>query len=163
MAAKQKDARPIVLMIGFMVVAIVVYLWLLSRNAVRLIQEGTPVGIALGVGVFLLPVVGIWILVRTLQAGIEHQRMAAAVVDAGRELKVDDLPHRPSGRLEVEAADALFAEVKAEWEADPSDWISTFRIARAYDYAGDRKRAREMMGRATVGYRAAQQEKQEQS
>ncbi|MFC0315216.1 hypothetical protein ACFQNE_09070 [Gordonia phosphorivorans] len=159
MAAKQKDARPIVAMIAFMVLAIAVYLGLLSRNAVRLIQTGDFVGVAMGIAVFVLPVVGVWILVRSLQAGIEHQRMAAAVVDAGRDLNVDDLPRRPSGRLEREAADELFAQVKVEWEADPSDWISTYRIARAYDYAGDRKRAREMMSRAAVGYRAAKQAK----
>lgn len=152
---KTKDARPIVLMIGFLVVAIGVYLALLSRQAVRLIEAGGVVGIGLGIGVFVLPVLGIWIVVRTLQAGIEHQRMGAAVAAAGRELNVDDLPRRPSGRIERDAADALFAEVKQEWEADPSDWMSTYRIARAYDYAGDRKRAREMMGRAAHGYHAA--------
>lgn len=155
MAAKRKDARPIVLMIGFMVVAIAVYLVLLSRSAVRLIESGGPVGIGMGVGVFVLPVIGVWIVVRTLQAGVEHQRMSAAVADAGRELDVGDLPRRPSGRIERDAADELFAHVKVEWEADPADWISTYRIARAYDYAGDRKRAREMMGRAAVGYRDA--------
>ncbi|WP_298441443.1 hypothetical protein [Gordonia sp. (in: high G+C Gram-positive bacteria)] len=153
--AKQKDARPIVLMIGFMVFAIGVYLVLLSRSAVRLIQTGGAVGIGLGIGVFILPVIGVWIVVRTLQAGIEHQRMAAAVADAGRDLNVDDLPRRPSGRIERDAADELFAQVKIEWEADPSDWMSSYRIARAYDYAGDRKRAREMMSRAAEGYRAA--------
>ncbi|MFZ2512020.1 MAG: hypothetical protein WAW85_13155 [Gordonia sp. (in: high G+C Gram-positive bacteria)] len=142
-------------MIGFMVVAMVVYLVLLSRQALRLIEAGGVVGIGLGLGVFVLPVLGVWIVVRTLQAGIEHQRMAAAVAESGRELNVEDLPHRPSGRIERDAADQLFAEVKIEWEADPSDWMSTYRIARAYDYAGDRKRAREMMGRAAEGYRAA--------
>lgn len=155
MAAKQKDARPLVLMIGFMVFAIAVYLVLLSRSAVRLIEAGGVVGIGLGVGVFVLPLIGVWIVVQTLRSGIEHQRMSAAVAEAGRDLKVAHLPHRPSGRLEREAADDLFAEVKQEWEADPSDWMSTYRIARAYDYAGDRGRAREMMRRASEGYRAA--------
>lgn len=155
MAAKQKDARPLVLMIGFLVVAIVVYLVLLSRSAVRLIEAGGAVGIGLGIGVFVLPLIGLWIVVQTLRSGIEHQRMSAAVAEAGRDLRVDHLPHRPSGRLEREAADELFAEVKQEWEADPSDWMSTYRIARAYDYAGDRGRAREMMRRASEGYRDA--------
>lgn len=155
MAAKEKDARPIVAMIAFLVIAIAVYLGLLGRSAIRLIQAGGVVGIGLGIGVLILPVIGVWVTVQTLRAGIEHQRMAAAVADAGRELDVSDLPRRPSGRIEREAAEALFARVKVEWEADPSDWMSSYRIARAYDYAGDRKRAREMMGRAAQGYRAA--------
>lgn len=152
---KQKDARPLVLMIGFLVFAIAVYLVLLSRSAVRLIEAGGVVGIGLGVGVFVLPAIGVWIVVQTLRSGIEHQRMSAAVAEAGRDLKVDHLPRRPSGRIEREAADELFAQVKQEWEADPSDWMSTYRIARAYDYAGDRGRARQMMRRASEGYRAA--------
>ncbi|MFT4086743.1 MAG: hypothetical protein QM658_06240 [Gordonia sp. (in: high G+C Gram-positive bacteria)] len=155
MAAKQRDARPIVVMIAFMVFAIAVYLILLSRSAIRLIQAGTAVGILLGIAVFVLPVLGVWMVVQTLRSGLEHQRMAADVADLGRELDVDDLPRRPSGRIEPDAADELFAEVKTEWEADPSDWVSTYRIARAYDYAGDRPRAREMMKRAAEQYRAA--------
>lgn len=150
----KKDARPIVLMIAFLVIAMCVYFVLLGRSAVRLIESGGVVGIGLGVGVLILPILGIWIVVATLRAGIEHQRMGAAAAAAGRDLNVDDLPRRPSGRIERDAADELFAQVKQEWEADPSDWISTYRIARAYDYAGDRKRAREMMGRAAKGFRA---------
>lgn len=155
---KEKDARPLVLMVGFMVFAIIVYLVLLSRSAVRLIEAGGVVGIGLGIAVFVLPVLGVWIIVQTLRSGIEHQRMSAAVDAAGRTLDVSGLPHRPSGRLEQDAADELFAQVKVEWEADPSDWMSSYRIARAYDYAGDRKRAREMMRRASEGYRAAKAE-----
>jgi hypothetical protein len=89
----------------------------------------------------------------TLRAGIEHQKLAAIMVDEGRELDVSSLPRRPSGRIERDAADELFAQVKAEWEADPSDWHNTYRIARAYDYAGDRSRARAMMKRAVAQYR----------
>ena len=48
-------------------------------------------------------------------------------------------------RIEREAADALFATTKAELEADPDNWRRWYRLARAYDYAGDRRRARESM------------------
>ncbi|MFT3714979.1 MAG: hypothetical protein QM774_03265 [Gordonia sp. (in: high G+C Gram-positive bacteria)] len=153
--AQKKDARPIVWMIVFLVVAIIVYSLLLVRAAIRLIEAGGVVGIGLGVGVLILPLLGVWMIVQTLRSGIEHQRMAADVADLGRELDVDDLPRRPSGRIEPDAADALFAQVKQEWEADPTDWVSTYRIARAYDYAGDRGRARQMMKRASEQYREA--------
>ncbi|SLD23295.1 TPR repeat-containing protein [Mycobacteroides abscessus subsp. abscessus] len=51
----------------------------------------------------------------------------------------------PSGRVNREDADALFATVKAEVEAEPDDWVGWYRLARAYDYAGDRGRARDTM------------------
>ncbi|BDT96906.1 hypothetical protein IFM12275_68910 [Nocardia sputorum] len=56
----------------------------------------------------------------------------------------------PSGRIQRAAADELFATVKAEWEADPDNWRVSYRLARAYDYAGDRIRARETMRRAVA-------------
>ncbi|AUH69249.1 hypothetical protein ACE11G_10275 [Gordonia sp. PS3] len=159
MAAKKKaDARPIVALIAFLVVALCVYFVLLSRTAIGLISDGGVVGIGLGVGVIVLPLLGVWMVVSTLRSGIEHQRMVAAAQDLGRDLDVDDLPRRPSGRIEKNAALELFEQVKVEWEADPSDWVSTYRIARAYDYAGDRSRAREMMRRAAEQYRAAKAE-----
>lgn len=150
---KQRDARPIVWMIGFLVVAMCVYFVLLGQRGVDLIASGSVAGIGLGIGVLVLPILGVWMIVATLRAGIEHQRLARAIAEQGRELDVSDLPHRPSGRIERDAADALFAQVKQEWEADPSDWRNTYRIARAYDYAGDRTRARQMMKRAVSQYR----------
>jgi Flp pilus assembly protein TadD len=53
-----------------------------------------------------------------------------------------------SGRIERDAADALFQTVRAEVEAEPDNWVRWYRLARAYDYAGDRGRARETMRKA---------------
>ena len=55
-----------------------------------------------------------------------------------------------SGRIERDAADALFATVRTELEADPDNWRRWYRLARAYDYAGDRSRARETMRKAVA-------------
>ncbi|WP_235831503.1 hypothetical protein [Gordonia zhaorongruii] len=140
-------------MIAFLVVAMCVYFVILGRMAFTLLGKGEPVSIGLGIGILVLPILGVWMIVSTLRSGIEHQRMAADVADLGRELDVDDLPRRASGRIERDSADELFTRVKDEWEADPSDWVRTYRIARAYDYAGDRSRAREMMKRASEQYR----------
>ena len=100
----------------------------------------------------ILPFLGAWLIWSTLRAGIEHQKLARIMAQEGRELNVSDLPRRASGRIERDAADELFAQVKQEWEANPSDWHNTYRIARAYDYAGDRSRAREMMKRAVAQF-----------
>ncbi|GAB3688252.1 hypothetical protein GCM10028814_29620 [Angustibacter aerolatus] len=40
------------------------------------------------------------------------------------------------------AADAAFARYRAETEAAPDDWAAWYRLALAYDAAGDRRRAR---------------------
>lgn len=159
---QKRDARPIVWMIGFLVVALVVYFGILGWRAFDLIASGTVAGIGVGIGVLILPFIGAWLIFATLRAGIEHQRLARVMAEEGRELDVSELPRRASGRIERDAADELFATVKAEWEADPTDWHNTYRIARAYDYAGDRSRAREMMRRAVTQYKEEQQREEPQ-
>ena len=64
------------------------------------------------------------------------------------ELDVSALPRTPGGRIDRAAADALFDVVRTELEADPDNWRRWYRLARAYDYAGDRTRARETMRKA---------------
>lgn len=136
------------LLIAFLCVALVVYFVVLARTAIALIRTGTPAALALGIGVLILPIVGAWAMVATLRAGLAHQRLVRLAREDGMDLDVSELPRTPAGRIQRDAADALFASVRAEVEADPDDWRRWYRLARAYDYAGDRGRARETMRRA---------------
>lgn len=133
------------LVIAFLCLALFVYFALLTRTAVTLIRAGTTQTVALGIGVLALPIVGAWAVLATLRAGFAHQRLARLAAEEGMELDVSDLPRMPSGRIEREAADGLFATVRTDLESDPDDWRHWYRLARAYDYAGDRRRAREAM------------------
>ncbi len=132
-------------LIAFMCLALVAYLVLLSRTAVLLIGSGSAVGIGLGVALLILPMIGAWAMVATLRDGFTHQRLARLVAADGMELDVGALPRRPSGRIDHAAADALFHTVRAELDDDPGDWRRWYRLARAYDYAGDRRRSRAAM------------------
>ncbi|GGG07847.1 hypothetical protein GCM10007304_22380 [Rhodococcoides trifolii] len=134
--------------IAVLVAVLAFYFILLGRRGIELIQSGGVVGIGLGIGVIILPIIGVWIVVATLRAGFAHQHLARRIHEEGLDLDPSDLPRRPSGRIERAAADELFAQVKSEWEADPDNWRNSYRLARAYDYAGDRGRARETMKRA---------------
>jgi hypothetical protein len=141
-------ALRIQLLIGFMCAALVVYFVLLGRAAIVLIGSGQPAAIGLGIAVLLMPVVGAWAMIATLRAGFAHQRLARIAREQGMELDVSGLPRMPSGRIQRAAADALFATVRDELDAEPDDWRRWYRLARAYDYAGDRGRARETMKKA---------------
>jgi cytochrome c-type biogenesis protein CcmH/NrfG len=136
------------LTIAFMCAALVVYLVLLGRAAVLMISSGRPVAIALGGALLILPAIGLWAMIATLRAGLAHQKLARLAAEDGMELDVSALPRRPSGRIERDAADALFDTVRTELDIDPHDWSRWYRLARAYDYAGDRSRAREAMKKA---------------
>lgn len=138
------------LLIGFLCLALAVYFVMLARTAFALFETGTPTAVALGVGVLILPVVGAWAVIATVRSGLDHQRLARLAAEDGAELDVSDLPRMPSGRIRRDAADALFHTVRAEVDADPDNWRRWYRLARAYDYAGDRARARQAMGRAVA-------------
>ncbi|MCW2514806.1 MAG: tetratricopeptide 2 [Mycobacterium sp.] len=143
-------ALRIQLLIGLMCLAMVGYFILLGRAGVILVNSGRPAAIGLGLAIFVMPAIGLWAMIATLRAGFAHQRLARLARESGRELDVSALPRRPSGRIERDAADELFDTVRAEVEADPDDWLRWYRLARAYDYAGDRGRARETMKKAVA-------------
>ncbi len=75
---------------------------------------------------------------------VSSERLAR-MLSAQDEDPLQDLPRRPSGRLERSAAEAAFARFKAEAESSPERWESWYRLGLAYDACGDRRRARAMI------------------
>ncbi|NIH81268.1 tetratricopeptide repeat protein [Amycolatopsis viridis] len=128
--------------------ALVVYLVLLAERAVALIRTGTAAGIGLGIGVLILPLLGLWMVIATWRSGTRIQHLARRLDAEGGLPDVADLPRMPSGRVDRAAADAWFEERRAELEQHPGDWRYWYRLAHAYDIAGDRRRARATMRKA---------------
>ena len=135
-------------LIGVLCVALVVYFVLIGRIAIAMIADGRWAPVGMGIALLILPLIGLWAMVATLRAGFAHQRLARLAAEQGMELDVSDLPRRASGRIERDAADRMFEQVRAELDADSGNWVRWYRVARAYDYAGDRSRAREAMKKA---------------
>ena len=127
--------------VAVVVVALVFYALLIGAKGIAMIATGSSAGIALGAAVFVIPVVGVFLVWRELQFGRRSAQLAAVLESEGG-LPVDDLPRRPSGRIDRAAADGKFAERQAEAEADPENWRTWYRLGMAYDDAGDRTRAR---------------------
>jgi Flp pilus assembly protein TadD len=130
--------------VGLLLVALAAYFALIGYRGVYLLQQHSIALKTLGVAVLVLPLVGIWVVVAELRFG-------AATARLGRQLDAEgvpsdaDLPRTPAGRIDRDAADALFERRRVDVEADPDDWRRWYRLAEAYDYAGDRKRARAAM------------------
>jgi hypothetical protein len=125
-----------------------VYFVLLGQRAVLLLETGKAAGIGLGVAVLALPVLGAWIAAANLAFGVRVERLHRRLAAEGALPEVDGLPRRPSGRVDRAAADAWFDARRAEVEERPSDWRRWYRLAHAYDLAGDRRRARAAMAHA---------------
>jgi regulator of protease activity HflC (stomatin/prohibitin superfamily) len=126
---------------------LVVYFGLVGSRGVILIEQGTPVTIAFGVAVLVLPLIGLWFLWHTTQFARRANRLAREL-DAEGGLPVDELVRTPSGRIDRDSADAVFVRRQAETEAAPEDWRCWFRLAVAYHDARDTPRARKAMQRA---------------
>ncbi|MEU5091962.1 hypothetical protein [Streptomyces sp. NPDC021356] len=126
---------------------LVFYFVLVGSRGVLLIESGTFVTVTFGVAVLILPVIGLWFLWKNTQF-VRRANALAAELDAEGGLPVDELERTPSGRIDRDSADAVFALRKAETEAAPGDWRSWFRLAVAYHDARDTPRARKAMQRA---------------
>ena len=120
---------------------LVFYAVLIGAKGVAFVASGEPVAVLLGVGVLVIPLIGLGLVWREIIFGRRSAHLAA-VLDAEGGLPVDDLPRRPSGRVEREAADTAFTARQTEVEIAPRSWRAWYRLALAYDDAGDRTRAR---------------------
>ena len=78
-------AARVKILIAFMCVAMVVYFLILGKMGIALVQTGKAAAIGMGVGVLILPFIGLWAMIATLRAGFAHQRLAALAAQQGRE------------------------------------------------------------------------------
>jgi hypothetical protein len=125
-----------------MAVLLGLYIVLLGARAVAFVASGEPIGIVIGLALFVLPVIGAYALWRELSFGFDSQRLLDRLASEGG-LPEDDLPRRASGRPERAAADAAFPAYREAAETHPDDWRAWIRLGLAYDASGDRRRARQ--------------------
>ncbi|HEY3736899.1 MAG TPA: tetratricopeptide repeat protein [Jatrophihabitans sp.] len=131
-------------MVLVLVLVLAVYFILIGQRGVELLRDPQITLKVLGIAVLILPLVGAWVVVAELRFGVATQILAERLDEEGAEPE-PPLPMTPAGRLDRDAADALFEQRKAAVETDSGNWRAWYRLALAYDYAGDRKRAREAM------------------
>ena len=130
------------------------YLVVVLGYALRLIGDPLPIVQGMGWALVVFPLLGFWALVVELRFGFRAEALARRLEAEGG-LPDDELPARVSGRVEREAADAIFARYALEVQQHPESWQHWFRLALAYDGSRDRRRARWAMREAMRLERAA--------
>ena len=135
------NARRVVVVL---LLALAAYLVLIGYRGVYLLGQRDISLKVLGVAVLVLPLIGIWVVIAEVRFGRATQRLGERLDDEGARLE-PDLPRMPSGRVDRGAADELFAARREDVLSAPEDWRAWYRLALAYDRAGDRRRARGAM------------------
>lgn len=143
------------LTLTIVVAVVLVYSAILGLKGIALVKSGSPVGVLLGGAILVVPLLGVILLRKELEFGRRCEALAKRLLAEG-DLPVDDLPRTPSGRIDRAAADQQFAAMRESVEADPDSWRGWFKLAIAYDDAGDRARAREAARHAIELSRAEQ-------
>jgi hypothetical protein len=131
-----------------------IYVVVVAMRGVALVATGEPVGVVLGLGVLLLPLLAAALVVREWALGVAVQRMADELAARG-DRPADRRPRSPGGPFDRAAARREFEAARADAEAHPEDWAARFRLGFAYDAAGDRRRARAALRLAARLRRAA--------
>lgn len=126
---------------------LVLYFVFAGVRAVALLASGTPVAVAMGVALIVLPLIGVWALGRELLFGLRSTSLVDQL--AAEDLLPDDLGEATAtGRADREAADAVFDRYREAAEAAPEDWRVWARLGIVYDACGDRRRGRAAMREA---------------
>lgn len=133
--------------VAVMAVLLALYIALVAQRAWLLLVSGDPVGVLMGAGLVVLPIIAVWALGRELWFGVRAERLGRRL-EADGALPSEQVDVRPSGRVVRSEADALFPAYRADVEAHPDDWRAWYRLGLAYDASGDRRRAREAVRRA---------------
>lgn len=126
---------------------LVLYIVVVGWRAVMLIQTDNLAAVIMGVALIVLPLIGIWALVRELVFGVQSAQLMKRLAEQGR-MPDDDFPRLPSGRVDRRAAEPFFPKYQAETEAAPGEWQSWLRLGLIYDACGDRRRARQAVNTA---------------
>jgi hypothetical protein len=128
-------------------VLLALYLAVAGYRAVMLLVSGDPVGVTMGAALLILPLIGMWALVREIRFGVLSAQLMKRLESEGK-LPEDAVETMPSGRVVRASADALFPKYQAEAEANPLSWQSWLRLGLVYDACGDRRRARGAVNQA---------------
>ncbi|SHN01673.1 hypothetical protein [Streptomyces yunnanensis] len=131
----------------FLATVLVLVFGVVAMEGVLLLMTGELAAMGMGAVAFVLPCLGGWFLWANTRFARDANWLARELEAEGG-LPLDDIARTPGGRIDRDAADAVFARRQAETEEAPGDWRTWFRLAVAYRDARDTPRARKAMQRA---------------
>lgn len=120
---------------------LVMYFVLAGQQAFRLIGTGEPVAIGMGVALIVLPLIGVWALIREIQFGVSADKLGRRLNDEGGMPEAES-ELTPAGKIAASDADAIIGRYTTEAGSAPDEWRTHYRLGVVQDAAGRRKDAR---------------------
>ncbi|MFB7250431.1 tetratricopeptide repeat protein [Microbacterium sp. NPDC056234] len=127
--------------IVLMGVCLILYFVVAGQQAFLFIGTGEPIAAAMGFAAIILPLIGVWALVRELQFGMSADRLGRRL-DAEGGMPEAETELTPSGKIAKEDADGIVDRYREAAEHSPEDWRARYRLGVVQDAAGRRKDAR---------------------
>lgn len=121
--------------------ALVLYFVLMGQKSILFIASGDPVGIAMGIALIVLPLIGAWALVREIQFGIQAEKLGTQLNSEGG-MPQAETELTPSGRIAKADAEPIIQRYAADAAASSDDWRAHYRLGVVQDASGRRKDAR---------------------
>lgn len=130
--------------------AVIVFLTLLYafelvQRGVVLIADGSPIALAMGLAIIVLPPFAVAFVLIEIRFGLNAAKLQRLVDEANLAF---DYELRPSGRAVRESAQVGFERFKLLVEENEENHLYWFLLADAYDKMGDRPRARKTARKA---------------
>ena len=132
--------------VGLMLALTLFYVLTLLGRGIILLQEPSPIAIAMGLAILVLPLVALWALFAELQFGLRSQRLGKRLVDL--EIPGLDLEFRASGRATRESAGRELERIQQALDTGQADWKLWFQLGEAHEANGERKLARSAIRQA---------------
>lgn len=129
-----------------MAAVLALYVVLIFQRAIDLVSSGEPIGIVMGIALFVFPLLGVWALVVEVTFGFRLEKLVKRL--ESEDAMPEPLPATASGRADLDAALEAFPKARDDVHAHPDSWQSWLRLSMAYDAARDRKRARKAARKA---------------
>jgi hypothetical protein len=143
---------PAFLAAGAISMIVLMYFGLVADRAFILLGTDDMAAKGLGAALLVFPVIGVWWMLHEWRLGTTVQRMANVLEDEGR-LPIHDGATLPSGRLTVDAAEAVFEVAQRGVDDRPDDWRAWFHVAYAYEAVHERSHARQALRQAADLFR----------
>ena len=130
-----------------MSVLLVLYFVYAVQRAIALFQTGTWITVLMGAALIVLPLIGVWALLRELKFGRDATKLVDELDRVGR-VPIEEMTVLPSGKPVKTEAEQVIGDYESDAQANADSWEAWARLGIMQDACGDRTSARRSLRRA---------------